>query len=198
MPAVAIPRQPIVGRKANLKFCSECGNPVSKKIPAGDNRERYVCDACGAIHYQNPRMIVGTLPIAGDKVLLCKRAIEPRKGFWTIPAGFMENNETTLQGAVRESWEEAKAKLCNEQLYRIFDLPYINQVYIFYKADLVDNSFAAGEESLEVKLFSEDEIPWDEIAFGVVADTLREWLDDRKTGQYPVRISESEPYWKRG
>lgn len=175
-----------------MKYCSECGHTVSQKIPEGDDRLRYVCDNCGAIHYQNPRLIVGTLPVYGDQVLLCRRAIEPRKGFWTLPAGFMENGETTVEGAVRESWEEARAKLSNEKLYRLFDLSYIDQVYMFYLADLVDGEFSAGPESLDVKLFNEADIPWDEIAFGVVVDTLKEFFADRKKGLFPVRISNTE------
>ncbi|HEB28034.1 MAG TPA: NUDIX domain-containing protein [Porticoccus sp.] len=180
-----------------MKYCSDCGQAVSKKIPEGDDRLRYVCDGCDTIHYQNPRIIVGTIPVMDEKILLCRRAIEPRKGFWTLPAGFMENGETTLQGAVRESWEEARAKLANESLYRLFDLPYINQVYIFYRADLVDNAYSAGPESLDVALFSEEEIPWDEIAFPVVTDTLKEFFDDRKTGVFPVRVSDVDPVWHR-
>ncbi|WP_339339168.1 NUDIX hydrolase [uncultured Oceanicoccus sp.] len=175
-----------------MKYCSECGHTVSQKIPKGDDRLRYVCDNCGAIHYQNPRIIVGTLPVYGDQVLLCRRAIEPRKGFWTLPAGFMENGETTVEGAVRESWEEARARLSNEKLYRLFDLSYIDQVYMFYLADLVDGEFSAGPESLDVKLFNEADIPWDEIAFGVVVDTLKEFFEDRKKGLFPVRISNTE------
>ena len=180
-----------------MKFCSDCGAAVSKQIPEGDDRLRYVCDSCQAIHYQNPRIIVGTIPVEGDKVLLCKRAIEPRKGFWTVPAGFMENGETTLDGALRETWEEAKAKPVNAQLYRLFDLPYINQVYIFYRADLNGTEFSSGPESLEVELFAEEDIPWDEIAFPVVTDALRELFEDRKKGHYPVRVSEVDPIWKR-
>ncbi|ARN76105.1 NUDIX hydrolase [Oceanicoccus sagamiensis] len=180
-----------------MKYCSECGQTVSKKIPEGEDRLRYVCTSCDTIHYQNPRIIVGTLPVYGEQVLLCRRAIEPRKGFWTLPAGFMENGETTLEGAVRESWEEARANLGNENLYRLFDLPYINQVYMFYRADLADLNFSAGPESLDVALFDEADIPWDEIAFPVVADTLREFFEDRKQGVYPVRVSNTEPVWHK-
>ena len=175
-----------------MKYCSVCGHTVSQKIPKDDDRLRYVCDSCGTIHYQNPRIIVGTLPVYGDQVLLCRRAIEPRKGLWTLPAGFMENGETTLEGAVRESWEEARATLTNENLYRLFDLSYIDQVYMFYLADLADENFSAGPESLDVRLFNEADIPWDEIAFGVVVDTLKEFFEDRKKGVFPVRISSTE------
>lgn len=173
-----------------MKYCSDCGQTVSKLIPEGDDRLRYVCSNCSAIHYQNPRTIVGTVPLLGDRVLLCRRAIEPRKGFWTLPAGFMENGETSLEGALRETWEEARAKLLNPSLYRVFDLPYINQLYLFYQGELsAADGFDIGPESLEVRLFAEDEIPWDEIAFQVVIDTLKLLFDDQRKSNFPVRVS---------
>ena len=178
----------------SMKFCSHCGSSVNKRIPEGDDRPRYICDSCNTIHYQNPRIIVGTVPASGDKVLLCRRAIEPRKGFWTVPAGFMENGETTLEGAVRETWEEALAKVTDETLYRMFDLPYINQVYIFYRATLANEDFGPGPESLDVKLFSEQDIPWDEIAFPVVTEVLREFFEDNRKSEFPVRVSDSKPF----
>jgi len=170
-----------------MKFCSHCGNSVVLRIPAGDDRERHVCDHCDTIHYQNPRIITGCLPIHEDKVLLCKRAIEPRHGFWTLPAGFMENGETTEQGALRESWEEARANIAIEGLYTLFNLPQINQVYFFYRGQLTDTNFGPGTESLEVELFSEENIPWDELAFPVVKRTLKHYFTDRITGDYPMR-----------
>lgn len=170
-----------------MKFCSDCGSTVSQKIPDMDDRLRYVCDHCGMIHYQNPNMVVGALITSGDKVLLCKRAIEPRHGYWTLPAGFMENGETTLAGAERETMEEAGAKMKNASLYRMFDIPYINQVYLFYRAELDGDNYAAGIESLEVALFEEKDIPWKDIAFPVVTDVLKEFYDDRKSGEFPVR-----------
>lgn len=175
-----------------MKFCSSCGSSTHIIIPEGDNRERFVCSSstCKLIHYQNPKIITGCLPISGDKVLLCKRAIEPRYGLWTLPAGFMENAETTEQGALRESWEEAQANLRIEHLYGLFNLPYINQVYFFYKAELTDNQFAAGEESLEVRLFTEDEIPWDELAFSVVHQLLKHYFTDRKNGHFPLHTDD--------
>lgn len=176
-----------------MNYCSACGETVSKRIPEGDNRPRYICDSCATIHYQNPRMVVGTLPLWGEQVLMCRRAIEPRKGFWTVPAGFMENSETTLEGAQRETWEEARASIAEPQLYRLFDLPHINQVYIFYRGQLVDGAYDIGPESLEVQLFSEQDIPWDEIAFPVVTETLREFFADRKAGIFPVRITDIDP-----
>jgi ADP-ribose pyrophosphatase YjhB (NUDIX family) len=180
-----------------MNYCSHCGQAVSQRIPDGDDRLRSICDGCDTIHYQNPRIIVGIIPTHEDQVLLCRRAIEPRKGYWTVPAGFMENGETTLQGAKRETWEEARANVSDETLYRMFDLPYINQVYIFYRSTLVDHTYHAGPESLEVKLFSEQEIPWGEIAFPVVTDALREYFDDCRNGSFPVRVSAQEPHWKR-
>ncbi|UTA46321.1 NUDIX hydrolase [Simiduia sp. 21SJ11W-1] len=170
-----------------MNFCSQCGAGVALIIPEGDNRERHVCGDCSTIHYQNPRIITGTLPVHEDKVLLCKRAIEPRYGLWTLPAGFMENGETTEQGATRETWEEASANIENLTLYTLFNLPYINQVYFFYRANLSDLNFGPGTESLEVGLFSEDEIPWEELAFPVITRTLQLYFDDRNTGHFPVR-----------
>ena len=173
-----------------MKFCSSCGSSVELKIPAGDDRQRFVCASCELIHYTNPRVIVGCLPVYEGKVLLCKRAIEPRKNFWTLPAGFMENGETTLQGAARETWEEARAKVSNLQLYRIFDVPYISQVYMFYRCTIDDGAFGVGPESLESGLYEEDQIPWEEIAFPVVRESLREYFDDVKRQEFPVRVSE--------
>ena len=173
-----------------MKFCSSCGSSVELKIPAGDDRQRFVCTSCELIHYTNPRVIVGCLPVYEGKVLLCKRAIEPRKNFWTLPAGFMENGETTLQGAARETWEEARAKVSNLQLYRIFDVPYISQVYMFYRCTIDDGAFGVGPESLESGLYEEDQIPWEEIAFPVVRESLREYFDDVKRQEFPVRVSE--------
>ena len=178
-----------------MEYCSACGARVSKRIPEGDDRPRYICDSCDTIHYQNPRLIVGVIPAQGEKILLCRRAIEPRKGFWTIPAGFMENGETTVEGACRETWEEACAKVDNPQLYRLFDLPHINQVYLFYRAQLTDEGFAPGAESLETQLFSEQEMPWEEIAFPVVTDALRDFFSDCRNGEFPVRISDISPMW---
>lgn len=170
-----------------MKFCSNCGDNVIQRIPAGDDRLRFVCECCDIIHYQNPRIIVGSLPVYGDQVLLCRRAIEPRQGLWTLPAGFMENEETSLQGALRETWEEARAKLRNESLYRIYDLPHISQLYMFYRGELLGPAYEAGPESLEVKLFHEDEIPWEKIAFKVVTATLKDYFEDRRRDEYPMK-----------
>ena len=174
-----------------MKYCSNCGSQeIVHRTPTGDNRPRYVCDSCEIIHYQNPNIICGTLPIHEDKVLLCRRAIEPRKGLWTLPAGFMENGETTQDGAARETWEEALAKIELKGLYAIFNLPQINQVYMFYRGHVIDGEFGVGEESLEVALFKEEEIPWDELAFPTITRSLKFYFEDRIKGEYPVRVED--------
>lgn len=172
-----------------MKFCNQCGSAVASRIPEGDDRPRFVCENCGHIHYQNPRVIVGCVPEVDGKILLCKRAIQPRQGYWTLPAGFMENGETSVQGAARETWEEARARVGDQQLYRLFDLPYISQVYMFYRATVVAGEYGVGPESSAVELFAEHEIPWREIAFPVVRDTLKEYFSDRRNDHYPVRVS---------
>ena len=172
-----------------MKYCSKCAHEMVREIPEGEDRERDVCPACGEMFYVNPKVIGGCIPTIGDKVVLCKRAIEPRYGKWTLPAGFMENRETTEEGAARETWEEAEARTVNMALYRIFDVPHISQVYVFYRCDVLDEKFGAGSESLESKLYAEDEIPWDELAFPVVVEMLREFFEDRKTQEFPVRNS---------
>ena len=175
-----------------MNFCSECGEKVSQKIPEGDTHLRHVCDGCGTIHYLNPKLIAGSLPISGDRVLLCKRAIEPRYGLWTLPAGFMENDETLSEGAARETREEANAEVRDLQLYTVTSVPSVDQVHVFMKGDLVDDRYSAGEESLEVELFTEEEIPWDEIAFSAVKRTLQHYFEDRKAGIFPVHTSDIE------
>ena len=171
-----------------MNYCSHCGAPVSHRIPGGDNRPRYICDACGAIHYQNPRLVVGCLPVWQDRVLLCRRAIEPRLGLWTLPAGFMENGETSAEGAIRETLEEAGARVELLGLYSLIDIPDISQVYMLFRARLLDLDFAAGEESLEVALLDEAEIPWDRIAFRTVQTTLEHFFVDRRAGQFPLHV----------
>jgi ADP-ribose pyrophosphatase YjhB (NUDIX family) len=166
-----------------MKFCSECASPVSLSIPAGDNRPRYVCASCDAIHYQNPKMVLGSIPVwerDGEvKVLLCKRAIEPRYGYWTLPAGFMENNETTSEAAIRETQEEAGANIELGKLFTLLNVARVHQVHMFYLATLIDLDFAPGEESLEVHLFTEAEIPWDDLAFPTIRTTLELFFADR-------------------
>lgn len=170
-----------------MNFCSQCGGSIAQKIPEGDNRARFVCGDCHTIHYQNPRIVAGCLPVLDGQVLLCRRAIEPRRGYWTLPAGFMENGETVQQAAERETLEEACARVADLQLYTLFDLPHINQVYMFFRAELVDDDFQAGEESLEVKLFMQADIPWSELAFPTVGRTLEYFFADRVQQTFPVR-----------
>ncbi|MDN6858417.1 NUDIX hydrolase [Pseudomonas sp. CAN2814] len=170
-----------------MNFCSQCGASVSLRIPSGDNRPRYVCDQCQTVHYQNPRIVAGCLPVWDGRILLCRRAIQPRQGYWTLPAGFMENGETLEQAAARETLEEANARVHGLQLYTVFDLPHISQVYIFFRAELADLDFSAGEESLEVQLFEESDIPWDELAFPTVGRTLEYFLADRTIQSFPIR-----------
>lgn len=167
-----------------MNFCSQCGATVSLCIPAGDSVPRHVCDTCHTIHYQNPKIVVGCIPIWEDKILLCRRAIEPRYGLWTLPAGFMENGETTAQGAMRETLEEANARVELVGLYTLINLPHISQVYMMFRGTLLDLDFSPGIESLEVALFREEDIPWDELAFTTIRDTLTHFFLDRKTGQY--------------
>jgi len=166
-----------------MKFCSECAAPVSLSIPAGDNRPRYVCDSCATIHYQNPKMVMGTIPVwerDGElKILLCKRAIEPRYGYWTLPAGFMENNETTAEAALRETHEEAGANIELGKLFSLLNVARVHQVHMFYLATLVDLDFAPGEESLDVQMFTQAQIPWDELAFPTIRTTLELFFADR-------------------
>lgn len=167
-----------------MNFCSQCGAPVALRVPAGDSVPRHVCNACHTIHYQNPKMVVGCLPVWEDKILLCRRAIEPRYGLWTLPAGFMENGETTAQGAMRETLEEANARVKLEGLYTLINLPHISQVYMMFRGTLLDLDFSPGIESLEVALFREEDIPWNELAFTTIRDTLKHFFLDRKSGKY--------------
>jgi ADP-ribose pyrophosphatase YjhB (NUDIX family) len=175
-----------------MKYCSLCGSPVSLRIPESDDRERHVCNSCGEIHYLNPRIIVCSIPCYEDKVLLCKRAIEPRYGLWTLPGGFMENGESTLQAAIRETHEEANADIDTLELYSLFNVIHINQVHLFFRARLQNLDFSAGTESLEVGLFTSKEIPWDAIAFPAVASTLQQYFLDLPNSHFPLRLADVE------
>jgi ADP-ribose pyrophosphatase YjhB (NUDIX family) len=170
----------------SFKHCKTCGAPVIYRIPPDDNRERATCTACGSIHYENPLIVVGTLPSWGDKVLLCKRNIEPRHGMWTLPAGFLELGETTEAGAIRETVEEAGARIELQGLYTLIDVVRVGQVHLFYRAALLDTDFAPGPESIEARLFGEDEIPWSEIAFATVRETLQRYFADRPSGRFDL------------
>ena len=178
-------RQALYNHHPGQSFCSHCGAPTRRAIPEGDARERVMCTQCNAVHYRNPRIVIGTVPVWGDErepkslqVLLCKRAIEPRYGWWTLPAGFLENEEPLTVGAAREAHEEANATLDVGDLFSVIDVPAVHQVHMFYRARLVSLAFSAGEESLDVGLFKLSEIPWDEIAFPTVKTTLKRFVED--------------------
>jgi ADP-ribose pyrophosphatase YjhB (NUDIX family) len=173
-----------------MNYCSHCGAKVELKIPPGDHLPRHMCGICGAIHYENPKMVVGAIPEWEDKILLCRRAIEPRHGFWTLPAGFMENNETTAQAAVRETAEEAHARVEIVAPYALYNLPHISQVHLFFRSRLLDLDFMPGSESLEVALFSETTIPWEELAFSSVRNTLRHFFEDRRKGEFALHFGD--------
>ncbi len=177
-----------------MRFCADCGAPVELRTPQDDNRERYVCTACDIIHYQNPKIIVGAIPEWEDgRILLCLRAIEPRHGLWTLPAGFMENGETVTQGAARETLEEANARVDIHELLGVYNLPYINQVQMLFRATLLDLDFSPGVESLDVKLFKEEDIPWEQLAFRPVRYTLEHYFADRKRGQFKLHSGDLAP-----
>ncbi|EXI68745.1 MAG: NADH pyrophosphatase [Candidatus Accumulibacter adjunctus] len=167
-----------------MKYCSECGAMVELAIPAGDSLLRHVCPRCGTIHYQNPKLVVGCIAEWQDRILLCRRSIEPRYGLWTLPAGFMENGESTAQAATRETFEEACARVEIEQLFSLVNVPHINQVHLFYRARLLDTGFAAGLETLEAALFREEELPWQSLAFQSVTLCLQAYFADRRQGRF--------------
>jgi ADP-ribose pyrophosphatase YjhB (NUDIX family) len=174
-------------------FCSQCGHAATQKVPEGDNRLRDLCENCGAIHYQNPRMVVGTLPVCGDKILLCLRAIEPRANTWTLPAGFMELAETTAQGALRETLEEAGVTVALGQLYTVIDIPAVDQVHIYYLAHAKDESVDPGPESLDARYFAIEDIPWDNLSFRSVSTSLQHFIDDKKRSEFVTRHYSLEP-----
>ncbi len=168
-----------------IKHCRECGAAVTYRLPDdGDTRPRAICPVCNTIHYENPLMVVGTVPVMGERVLLCKRNIEPRWGKWTLPAGFMELGETAEQGAARETDEEAGALIEMGPLFSLLSVPQVGQVHIFYRATVLSDKFDPGHETLEARLFAEDEIPWDEIAFRTVKRTLECFFADRRAGHF--------------
>jgi ADP-ribose pyrophosphatase YjhB (NUDIX family) len=173
-----------------MKYCSTCGHEVVFRVPPGDNRERFLCEQCATVHYQNPRIVTGCLAVWEDRVLLCKRDIDPRRGLWTLPAGFLENGETAQAGAARETWEEARARVEIHDLYTMFSLPHISQIYLFYRGLLVNGEFAAGDETQDADLFREQDIPWAELAFPVVRDTLQHFFRDRTTEHFPVHTGD--------
>ena len=179
-----------------MNYCTVCGHPLQVLVPPGDNRPRHVCSHCGEIHYQNPKLVVGAIPRWRNQVLLCRRAIEPRLGWWTLPAGFMENGESTVEAAMRETWEEAGALVEIDTLQALIDVPVIQQVHLFYRANLLSLDVAPGEESLETRLFPLRHIPWDELAFETVRAALAHHLRHprhgvlvKTLGQRPARSS---------
>jgi ADP-ribose pyrophosphatase YjhB (NUDIX family) len=168
----------------SIRHCRACGSPTEYRIPDDDNRDRAVCTSCLVIHYENPTNVVGTVPIWGDQVLLCKRAIEPRRGFWTLPAGFMELGETIAEGAARETVEEAGAQFELGSLFSLLNVVRAGQVHIFYLAELTHTRFEPGTETMEARLFNEADVPWDDLAFRTVRETLRLYFADRRLGSF--------------
>ena len=171
-----------------IKHCRVCGTEVAYRMPADDNRERAVCPACGEIHYENPLNVVGTVPVWQEQVLLCRRNIEPRYGLWTLPAGFMELGETTSEGAARETVEEAGAKIEMGELFTMLDVVRVGQVHLVYRARMLDTTLDPGPETIEARLFREDEVPWDELAFRTVRETLQHFFADRRRGVYTLHV----------
>jgi ADP-ribose pyrophosphatase YjhB (NUDIX family) len=174
----------------SFKHCKACGSPVQYVTPPDDNRERATCTVCGTVHYENPLNVVGTLPVWDDKVLLCRRNIEPRHGYWTLPAGFMELGETTEQGAMRETTEEAGARVELQGLFTLLNVVRVGQLHLFYRARLLDTDFAPGPETIEARLFAEHEVPWENLAFRTVKQTLEHFFDDRRQGRFALHCAD--------
>ncbi len=172
----------------DFKFCTICGALTEKRIPTDDDHERSVCKQCGQVHYSNPKMVVGCIPELEEKILLCRRNIEPRKGMWTLPAGYLENGESVQDGAVRETLEETNAAVQIIEPYRLFNIVFVDQIYFMFRSRLTSKTFGPTNESTEVRLFDEKDIPWDDIAFEVIKQTLEHFFKDRKKGDYPFKI----------
>ena len=172
-----------------MNFCSNCGAPIAIKTPPGDHLPRFVCEQCGSIHYKNPLLVLGCVPEWEGRILLCRRAIEPRLGFWTVPAGFMEIGETLAEAALRETWEEALARVELGSLFSLVDVVHAGQVHVFFKARLAQPEFGAGSETLEARLFSPEEIPWAELAFPSIRIALEQYLENDRSGNGAVRLS---------
>ena len=171
-----------------MNYCTHCGGPLKEEVPDGDDRPRHCCRVCGMIHYRNPKMVVGCIPEWENRILLCLRGIEPRAGLWTLPAGFLENNETVSEGARREVMEETRATVLDLKPYGLYNIPHISQIYFFFRTQLENNSFEPTHESREVRLFTEEEIPWEQLAFPVVEKSLKRYLRDRRGGSFPFHI----------
>jgi len=174
----------------SFRHCKVCGGTVEYRVPADDNRDRAICTVCGTVHYENPLNVVGTVPVWGEQVLLCRRNIEPRYGYWTLPAGFMELGETSEQGARRETDEEAGARIEMQGLFTVLNVVRVGQVHLYYRARLLDIDFAPGPETIEARLFREDEIPWDDLAFRTVRETLSCYFSDRRKGQFGIHCAD--------
>ncbi|MDY0039097.1 MAG: NUDIX hydrolase [Desulforhabdus sp.] len=179
-----------------MNYCSNCGGHVVLRIPPGDDRQRFVCGSCATIHYENPKMVVGCIPEWKDEILLCRRAIDPGYGKWTLPAGYLENGETVMEGTRRETWEEAGARIGNLQPFALLNLSFISQVYLMFRASLLKADFAAGSESLEIRLFREEDIPWSQLAFTVIRETLKLYFEDRPAGIFPFHVHDIDPSFR--
>ncbi len=179
-----------LGAREPIRFCRACGSAVAYRVPADDNRERAICPACGTVHYENPLNVVGTVPVWNERVLLCRRAIEPRYGLWTLPAGFLELGETTAEGAIRETVEESGAQIELGALFTLLNVVRVGQVHLFYLATMNSPALDPGSESLEARLFAEDEVPWDRIAFRTVRETLQLFFADRRRGEFGVHTAD--------
>ncbi|MCC7120303.1 MAG: NUDIX hydrolase [Gammaproteobacteria bacterium] len=180
-----------------MKFCSECGSAsMAWQVPAGDNRPRHICLDCNAVYYQNPKIVVGSIPEWEDRILLCRRAIAPRHGYWTLPAGFMENGETTPEAAERETLEEANARIEILHLYTVLNIPHTNQVYMMFRSRLLDLEYSPGSESLEVALFREEDVPWSSLAFPTIEQTLRLYFEDRRRADFGVHLGDIGTDWR--
>lgn len=181
-------------QRSPIKHCRECGAAVTYRLPDdGDTKPRAVCSVCATVHYENPLTVVGTVPVwgdAGEQVLLCKRNIEPRRGKWTLPAGFMELGETTAEGAARETDEEAGAQILMGDLFTLMNVARVGQVHLYYRARLLSDQFNPGFETIEARLFTEAEVPWEEIAFRTVRETLEHYFADRRRGQFDFHVSD--------
>ncbi len=171
-----------------MNFCSHCAAPVEHIVPPHEDRPRFVCRDCGRIHYQNPRLVVGCIPVWQDRLLLCLRDIEPRRGKWTLPAGYLENGETVKEGARRETLEETGAKVMQLEPYLLFDIVHIHQIYLMFRTQMAGPDYHRTRESAQVRLFSAGEIPWEDIAFPVIEKTLVRYIADRAKGVFPFRV----------
>ena len=177
----------------SVNFCSNCGASVQKRIPQGDDRPRHICDECGMVFYKNPKLVVGCIVEWENKILMCRRAIAPQIGKWTLPAGFLESSESVAEGALRETWEEAKADAEIIEPFALYNLTFVDQIYFIFRTRLKNLDFGAGPESLDVTLMSEEEIPWDEIAFDVIKKIMRHYFSDRAKGEFQFHMGDIQP-----